>query len=58
MIDYSIDKKCVGHNTKIDGIERYEGIVSRSNFNSKYTDLSPAFDFEKFLKYIENEQLV
>jgi hypothetical protein len=58
MIDYSIDKKCVGHNTKVDGIERYEGIVSRSNFSSKYTDLSPAFDFEKFLKYIENEQLV
>ena len=58
MIDYSIDKKCVGHNTKVEGIERYEGVVSRSNFNSMYTDLSPAFNFEKFLKYIENEQLV
>lgn len=55
---HSINKKCVGHNTKIDGIEKFEGIVSKSNFDSKYTDLSPAFDFEKFFKLIENEQLV
>jgi hypothetical protein len=55
---YSINKRCVGHNTKVDGVERFEGITSKSNFDSKFTDLSPAFDFEKFLKYIENEQLV
>jgi len=58
VVDYSIDKKCVGHNTKIDGIERYEGIVSRSNFSSENTDLSPAFNFENFLKNFENEQFV
>jgi len=56
--EYSIDKKCVGHNTKVEGIERFEGIVSKSNFDSKYTGLSPAFNFENFLKKIENEQLV
>ncbi len=56
--EYSIHKKCVGHNTKVEGIERFEGIVSKSNFDSKYTDLSPAFNFENFLKKIENEQLV
>jgi N-acetyl-anhydromuramyl-L-alanine amidase AmpD len=56
--EFSIDKKCIGHNTKIDGVERYEGIVSRSNFNSDKTDVSPAFNFETFLKKIENEQLV
>jgi N-acetyl-anhydromuramyl-L-alanine amidase AmpD len=55
VVEYSIDKKCVGHNTKIDGIERYEGVVSRSNFNSENTDLSPAFNFENFLKNFENE---
>ena len=49
--DFSIDKKCIGHNTKVDGVERYGGIISRSNFNSNYTDLSPAFNFENFLKY-------
>jgi N-acetyl-anhydromuramyl-L-alanine amidase AmpD len=56
--EYSIDKKCVGHNTKVEGIERFEGIVSKSNFDSKYTGLSPAFNFENFLKKLENEQLV
>jgi N-acetyl-anhydromuramyl-L-alanine amidase AmpD len=56
--DFSIDKKCVGHNTKVDGVERFEGIVSKSNFDSLFTDLSPAFNFENFLKKIDNEQLV
>lgn len=56
--NFSIDKKCVGHNTKIDGVEKFEGIASKSNFNSRFTDLSPAFDFDLFIKYFENEQFV
>jgi N-acetyl-anhydromuramyl-L-alanine amidase AmpD len=56
--DFSIDKKCVGHNTKVEGVERYNGIISKSNINSKSTDLSPAFDFDLFIKYFENEQFV
>ena len=51
----TIKKDCIGHNTKINGVERFEGIVTRSNFDSEFTDVSPAFNFEKFLKYIENE---
>jgi hypothetical protein len=51
-----IENKCVGHNTKVDGIESYEGIVSKSNFNSKFTDLNPSFNFESFKKLLENEQ--
>ena len=56
--DFAIDKKCVGHNTKIEGIERFEGIVTKSNFLLESTDLSPAFNFEKFLKYFEDKQFV
>lgn len=56
--DFSIDKKCIGHNTKIEGVEKFSGIVSKSNFDSKFTDLSPAFDFEVFLKFFEDEQFV
>jgi N-acetyl-anhydromuramyl-L-alanine amidase AmpD len=56
--DFSIDKKCIGHNTKFDGVERYEGIVSKSNFSSDNTSLSPAFNFENFQKKIEDEQFV
>lgn len=56
--EHKIEKKCVGHNTTIKDIERMGGIVSKSNFDKRYTDLSPAFDFEKFTKQIQDEQLV
>ena len=41
--------------TKINGIEKFEGIVSRSNYDSDFTDLSPAFEFDYFNQKIENE---
>jgi N-acetyl-anhydromuramyl-L-alanine amidase AmpD len=47
-----IKRQCVGHNTKIDGIVNFEGVVSRSNFNSKYTDLNPSFNFQNFVNLI------
>jgi N-acetyl-anhydromuramyl-L-alanine amidase AmpD len=51
-----INRRCISHNTKIDGVEHFEGIVSRSNFNGKYTDLNPSFNFETFTKIIEHGQ--
>ena len=51
-----IKKRSIGHNTKIDGITEWEGIISRSNIDTKYTDLNPSFNFETFTKYFENEQ--
>lgn len=53
--EFKIDKKFVGHNTKINGIEKFSGVVSRSNYFSETTDLNPSFDFEGFLKKIEDE---
>ena len=50
----NIKKKCVGHNTKIDGVEHVEGIVSKSNFDGRFTDLNPSFSFDTFNKLIEN----
>ena len=47
----------MGHNTKIDGIELFQGIVTRSNYNQRFTDLSPAFDFENFKNLLKDEQL-
>ena len=52
----SLERKFIGHNTKVDGVSRYGGIVSRSNFDSNYTDLNPSSNFEMFTKIIENEQ--
>ena len=56
MESLQIEKRCIGHNVKIDGGLLFEGIISRSNFDTKYTDLNPSFDFETFTKFIENEQ--
>lgn len=47
-----IKSRCIETNSKIDGIDKFEGIVSRSNFNEKYTDLNPSFNFEMFKKLI------
>ena len=51
-----IKKGCIGHNTKFEGIEHFEGIVSKSNFDGKHTDLNPSFNFGDFIKLLENEQ--
>lgn len=53
--EMSINNKVIGHNTRINGIDKFEGVVTRSNFDVNYTDVSPSFNFEEFLKYIENE---
>lgn len=52
--DFKIDKKFIGHNTKVEGVENFNGITTRSNYDKNFTDLNPSFDFEKFLKKIEN----
>lgn len=46
----NINKNFIGHNVKVSGIEHFEGITTRSNYSMYFTDLSPAFDYEKFKK--------
>ena len=52
---HGIKLKMVGHNTKVKGVESFEGIITRSNFDEHSTSVSPAFDFEDFKKKLENE---
>ena len=52
---HKIELRCVGHNTKVKGVESFLGIITRSNFDDFATDLSPAFDFEKFNKLLKDE---
>ena len=52
-----IKQNFIGHNTKINGIEKFEGVCTRSNYDSESTDINPSFNFELFIKKIENEQL-
>jgi len=51
--EMKITKEISGHNTKINGIEMFKGIVSRSNFDVNYTDVNPSFDFDKLRNIIE-----
>lgn len=53
--ELKINLSCIGHNTKVKGSESFLGILTRSNFDEFSTDISPAFDFEKFKKILENE---
>jgi len=53
--EMKINSQIVEHNTKIVGVEKFVGVVSKSNFDTNYTDLSPAFNFNELLKNIENE---
>jgi N-acetyl-anhydromuramyl-L-alanine amidase AmpD len=50
-----IKPQIIDHNTKINGIEKYVGVVTKSNYDSEFTDVSPALKFNELLKYIENE---
>jgi N-acetyl-anhydromuramyl-L-alanine amidase AmpD len=52
---YNINLKCIGHNTKLKGSEKFMGILTESNFDELSTRISPAFDFEKFEKNLKNE---
>ena len=54
--EFGIKKNIIGHNTKINGVEKYEGVTTRSNYDSIFTDLSPSFNFEEFIKKVDNEQ--
>ena len=53
--EVNIKPQIIEHNTKIVGVEKFVGVVSKSNFETIYTDLSPAFNFNELKKYIENE---
>ena len=55
--EMSIPLQTVGHNTRINGIEKYEGIICESNILQDSTNVNPSFDFELFLKNIDDEQL-
>jgi N-acetyl-anhydromuramyl-L-alanine amidase AmpD len=50
-----IPQNFVGHNTKINRVEKIEGIITRSNLNVRFTDVSPAFDFELYSEKLNNE---
>lgn len=51
--EFYIDKFAIPHNTMIDNQDNLKGIIYKSNLEKHYTDLSPAWDFERFKYEIE-----
>jgi hypothetical protein len=46
--EFYITKSVISHNTMIDNFDGVAGVLYKSNFEKYYTDLSPAWDFDKF----------
>jgi N-acetyl-anhydromuramyl-L-alanine amidase AmpD len=53
-LNFNISLQTIGHNTKVDDIYDYKGIIFRSNFSKEFKDLSPAFNYETLKNKIEN----
>lgn len=55
--NFDIPIETVSHNTNFDEAYEFNGILYRSNFEKHYTDITPAWDCQKFKDKLEkNEQ--
>ena len=53
--EFNIPHVFIGHNVKVEGIQKYNGIVSLSNYDNKHTSLNPAFNFDIFINKTKDE---
>lgn len=51
--EFNIPKIAVGHNTKIDDLYEFEGVLYKSNIEKHYTDLNPNWKFDIFKEKVE-----
>jgi N-acetyl-anhydromuramyl-L-alanine amidase AmpD len=54
--ELGVELEYTGHNVKIESVDKFKGVVSRSNYNNFWTDISPAFDFEELIERIGYEK--
>jgi len=54
--EFLIPLSITSHNTNIDDLRGYSGVLYKSNIDKKYTDLSPSWDFIKFKNKLENKK--
>jgi len=50
--EFTIPLNVITHNTKVDDLDNYTGIMYKSNLNTSYTDVTPAFYFDYFTNNI------
>jgi len=51
--EFNIPKTAISHNTKIDNLKGFSGVLYRSNLDKNYTDLNPSWDFDIFKEKLE-----
>lgn len=51
--EFFIPKTIFSHNTKIEDLHDYQGILYKSNLEKFYTDLTPVWDYKKFKQKLE-----
>lgn len=54
--EFYIPKFVVPHNTKIEDLDNFNGVLYKSNLEKHYTDLSPAWNFEEFKSKLEKNE--
>lgn len=54
--EFNIPANCISHNTKLNTLNNYEGVLYKSNLERYYTDLNPTWDFELFKTKIEENE--
>jgi hypothetical protein len=47
---FQIDRKVIPSHGHVENIDKFQGIVCKSNFSNIYTDINPSFDFKLFLE--------
>lgn len=47
---YGVKQDNIGHNSLLENATTFQGILSKSNFDSEHFDLNPSFDFKRFMK--------
>jgi hypothetical protein len=56
--EFEIPTTSFNHNTKVDNLGDYKGVIYKSNLDRHYTDLSPAWPCEEFKNKIELKQIL
>jgi N-acetyl-anhydromuramyl-L-alanine amidase AmpD len=54
--EFFIPKFVISHNTKVEGLDNFEGVLYKSNIDKNNTDLNPSWGFVQFKQLIENEK--
>lgn len=54
----NIKKNFIGHNTKVKGFNKFEGVLIKSNINQRFLDLNPSFDYENLKKQFDENEFI